>query len=945
LWDGGCTEEETTLHAQELLTFSKRIGYERGVAWGTLGMAKHKERRDNVAFGKIANEAAQRFEELNDSTGRAFAQSLVAAFHFYSADYELALHTYLRALRRFEALHNTPQTAWTLYRIAILYGYQGNYIVSLSYQFKALRLFEQLNLTLGVAASNEDLGVALFKIGSTTKALEFYTRAMQLYQLDAQTNVQASAKASSDARVANVMTRIADCYLSQKKYDEARTLLRDAMQKATTPTSPFAFSVIVASTVYDVLSDIARAQDSSAQALRYLQQALLILDNTGVQGNDANYAVYRLGRFRYAQRQYDQASSEFHVMLERSLRTGDKRNAARAMLWLGNSAFQEHNSAVAIRYGREAFAAAESIGQLEFATQASELLGNTFELRGELADALRYTKLARKFRDSIATLERTQQLAGMEALYNLDKEKSVSELLKRDNEAQAQAATRQRWLLIGGAVVLVVVLLLAVALWRANARKKAANAELEEKTVRIRAIARIGAEIASNLVLKDAIEVIYDYMNQLMDAPIFNIGDYLPEQGKIVMRYLIEDGEFVPPPTVLMTDIERPAVRCVVERRPVVMNDIDIPVLVGKKPESLVYMPLVAGDQILGVFSVQSLKKNSYPPENVDLLVAVSAYIATAMQNATAFERIRQQQWELEMQAAVIQMNNVELSERNLALEKLNIKITENIAYAQTIQRAVLPHERELAEHLGEHFVLYKPMEIISGDFYWLHRTANATLVAVVDCTGHGVPGAFMSMIGNELLNQIVVEKNITEPAQILTELHLAVRHALKQTNDLESNQDGMDVCLCRIENGCVTFAGARRSLYIVHNRSVRELEGNIKPVGGFQRETQRTFTSQRLDLGSEFRTDSPDKAHAMLYLTSDGYTDQHNSTREKFGTRRFEHLLASHAHQEAAEQLQTFEQALTAHQGATPQRDDITVLGLRLFWQGQGIAVSTKQH
>jgi serine phosphatase RsbU (regulator of sigma subunit) len=423
--------------------------------------------------------------------------------------------------------------------------------------------------------------------------------------------------------------------------------------------------------------------------------------------------------------------------------------------------------------------------------------------------------------------------------------------------------------------------------------------------------------------LEAAIVLVYGHVNQLMDAPIFNIGDYMPHEHCIKMRYLIENGEFVPPPTVRMNEETRPAVRCVRQRVPIVMNDVDIPVLVGVKPASLVYVPLISGDRVIGVFSVQSLKPNSYPQENVDLLVAISSYIATAMENGSAFARIKKQQTELEQQAAAIQIKNVTLSEQNIALEKLNTKVIENIAYAETIQRAVLPLESDMSSHLGDHFILYKPMEVISGDFYWLQRTEFATLVAVVDCTGHGVPGAFMSMIGNDLLNQIVLEKDITSPSWILTELHYAVRHALKQSNDMTSNQDGMDVCLCRIEPDGITFAGARRSLYIVQGGEIIEIEGDTKPIGGFQREAKRSFTSKRLDLDLS--------KPAMLYLTSDGYADQHNLRREKFGTKRLTQLFQTIAGYDVSEQHNALEHALSEHKGSVAQRDDITVMGIRL--------------
>ena len=909
----GSTADDTAPYVQELSAVSQQCGYKRGIAYSMCSMALLYERRDNVLFGRYAFDALKRFGEISDVRGLAFAERTIAAFHFYSADYALSHRFYEQALRHFEQAQDLPQTAWTLYSLAILYGYEGNYIVSLSHQFKALRIFEQTNNTNGIASANQDLAMALLRMGSTAKAKEYFSKALSVYS--------ANGKGTTEA-AAETLPGISYCYQADRNTTQATATLLQALQYTQKRTT--LRSRLVVSTVYDGLGEIAGMQDSVRLAEQYFLRAFQVLDSAGIFGNDANYSLYRLGIQSFTSQQYKAAKGYFHSTLERSLKSGDKRNAIRALLWLGKTALQERSLSDAAHFGREAFASAESIGQLEFSTSAAEVLSEVFERMGDTKTSLQYAKLTRRFRDSIATLERSQQLAGMEALYNLDRERSLSDLLRRDNEMQLLAAQRQQWLLLGSAVALVIVVGLTIALSRLNARRKGALEQIARQTERIRAISRIGAEIASTLVLENAIVMIYGYVNQLMDAPIFNIGDYLPEEHAIQMRYLIENGEFVAPPRVSMAETQRPAVRCVLERVPIVLNDVDIPVLVGVKPESLVYIPLISGERVTGVFSVQSLQKNSYPSENVDLLVAISAYIATALENASAFARIKEQQAELEKQASIIQLANVTLSERNVVLEKLTTKVRENIAYAETIQRAVLPPESEREEVLGKHFVLYKPMEIISGDFYWMQRVEFSTLVAVVDCTGHGIPGAFMSMIGNDLLNQIVLEKGITNPAWILTELHYAVRHALKQTNDLESNHDGMDVCLCRIDKEGITFAGARRSLYIVREGALMELEGDSKPIGGFQREAKRVFSSKRLDLEPSSTT--------MLYLTSDGFADQHNSRREKFGIKRLNNLFQQFAPMKMHHQREILETALHEHQGTVQQRDDITIMGIQLF-------------
>ncbi|MCS6834250.1 MAG: SpoIIE family protein phosphatase, partial [Flammeovirgaceae bacterium] len=203
--------------------------------------------------------------------------------------------------------------------------------------------------------------------------------------------------------------------------------------------------------------------------------------------------------------------------------------------------------------------------------------------------------------------------------------------------------------------------------------------------------------------------------------------------------------------------------------------------------------------------------------------------------------------------------------------------------------------------------------------------------VACVDCTGHGVPGGFMSMIGYSLFNEIVIINRIKDPASILEHLNQAIRHALQQDKKEkghEVNTDGMDVSLCMFEyldeEAClVTFSGAKTTLYYTHkNRNeILQLKGDKKTIGGIQTHKERQFSNQQLLL----------KRGDTLYLMSDGYCDQNNADRIKFGTVRLLETLQKIAHQPMEKQKDILELTLEVHQGDAPQRDDITILGIRL--------------
>jgi serine phosphatase RsbU (regulator of sigma subunit)/streptogramin lyase len=263
-------------------------------------------------------------------------------------------------------------------------------------------------------------------------------------------------------------------------------------------------------------------------------------------------------------------------------------------------------------------------------------------------------------------------------------------------------------------------------------------------------------------------------------------------------------------------------------------------------------------------------------------------------------------------------------------LEEKNQNILSSIRYGERIQNAILPLTEKIRSSLPEHFILFKPRDIVSGDFYWFNCVDEKIALAVVDCTGHGVPGAFMSMLGNAFLNKIVTEQKILDPSLILKRLHEEVRTALKQEQDVVDTQDGMDVCICVLEQGekNLAFAGAKRPLYIVRNgeakleeREFIEINGDRKSIGGKQREARRVFTNHKVRI----------RAGDVLYLTTDGFIDQNDPGNKRYGSRRFKALLQHCAGLSLSEQREALLAELDSHQGKEEQRDDITVVGLRM--------------
>jgi PAS domain S-box-containing protein len=308
--------------------------------------------------------------------------------------------------------------------------------------------------------------------------------------------------------------------------------------------------------------------------------------------------------------------------------------------------------------------------------------------------------------------------------------------------------------------------------------------------------------------------------------------------------------------------------------------------------------------------------------KNIKYLISISIDIS---QLKKAEQAIRQQSEELmaQKEELVLQKDRIELQ---------NQHIKSSITYAKTIQNAILPTLTSLNQDFNT-FVIYKPKDIVSGDFYWYSKLHNGYsnkekfFYATVDCTGHGVPGAFMSMIGSRILNEIVNEKKIDKPSKILDLMNNEIKHILRQEET--DNNDGMDICLCAIESGQngyvnVTFAGAKRPLYYFKNsdKTLNYIKGTRKTIGGTHaKRNTEVFQDHEVTL----------EKGDLIYLSTDGIVDQPSPERIRFGSMRFINLLKNIAEKPLQVQKETIEQAVVDFQEYEQQRDDVTFLGIKV--------------
>lgn len=267
-----------------------------------------------------------------------------------------------------------------------------------------------------------------------------------------------------------------------------------------------------------------------------------------------------------------------------------------------------------------------------------------------------------------------------------------------------------------------------------------------------------------------------------------------------------------------------------------------------------------------------------------------------------------------------------EIVKQKLEIEEKNQNITESILYAHNIQLSILPSEDLIKSALPNSFIYFKPRDVVSGDFYWFYEFKDANeekiVIAAIDCTGHGVPGALMSMIGNGLLNDIVKVRKILDPGLILNELHKGVRIALNQ--DHTDIRDGMDMALCVIDqtNAKLQFAGAMNSIFYIQDNTLNEIKGNRKSIGGTQSEEVRVFSTNTIAI---------DKT-TSFYICSDGYFHQFGGEfNKKFSTKKFKELLLEIHSLEMSEQKTKLQDTMDTWIGQSNQIDDMLVIGVKI--------------
>ncbi len=446
--------------------------------------------------------------------------------------------------------------------------------------------------------------------------------------------------------------------------------------------------------------------------------------------------------------------------------------------------------------------------------------------------------------------------------------------------------------------------------------------QLQASFENTRLLGEMGQEIISTHDIESIFFKLQNNINKLMDATCFSIRLYNPEDRTIDYQYTIEKGKRLDKVTVSMDDIDNYSVWCVTHKKSIFINDhaIDykkytnkIVVVTGDLPESLLFCPMMIGEKVVGVITVQAFVKNAYSPYHLDILKTLGAYTAIALENALLYEsledRVRERTAEVVKQKEIIQEKNKD--------------ITDSINYALKIQKAILPSMSEVKRILPNSFVFYKPKDIVSGDFYWCTQIYENIVFAVADCTGHGVPGAMMSAICNNLMTQVIHDGKISNPAIALEQIDKKLTRILNQSDSNQKSRDSMDIALCTIDKNTnkLHFSGVNRPLVIIRNGKLIEYKPDKFSLGDSSYEN-KIFNLHEIDL----------LPNDLIYIFSDGFPDQFGGDRgKKFKYRQLIQLLIEIQGKTMEEQYDLIDNKLINWMGDLEQLDDVLVMGVQI--------------
>lgn len=636
---------------------------------------------------------------------------------------------------------------------------------------------------------------------------------------------------------------------------------------------------IIASAANDTLKanalyELAATMEDSMplQAITYLEQALVLAKNSGSDKHTGHIAN-RLGTQYFYSGDYEKAIRNFIVTMKANERMKDRNGIAACMNNIGSVYVEQHNYYKSLEYHLKALKIRQEnvengTGDKNDVAMSLGNIGQSYYYLNRLSEAMSY------YNKSLALSEETGNKKRVALMYNnigsvYAQEKNYDDALgyfEKARDLQVEFGNKQR---------------IAMAL------NNIGEVYLQKRKYR---------------------EALSNYSEGLAAAQDADALDDIKTsyQGLHDTYLALKDFENAHKYLELFTEIKDSLYN---QENTAHINEMLTKFDTNKKEQEIV---LLQKDQEIRQFWMNSLLIGCL----LIIIVAILLFNRNKVKQR-ANNELAQKNRSIEEQKAEIEWKNTQLALKNK-------EVTDSIKYAKNLQLAILPPDQQVRELLPDSFVLYKPKDIVSGDFYWVEEWGSKIFVAAADCTGHGVPGAFMSIVGNNLLQQALHVFGLDKPNLILNQVNKNISKMLHQSEKDSNVRDGMDIALIALDkkNNTIEYSGAYNPLWIVRDGKLMEIAADKFPIGAFIGQELQLFTLKELEL----------EKGDTIYVFTDGYADQFGGEKgKKFKYKSLQRLLLDHQHLTMQEQKKLLDSTLEQWRGNLEQVDDILILGIRI--------------
>jgi len=860
---------------QALRSWAQKSQYPLGEGVAALGEAVRWRSQGQYDSALSRAQVALRiFQEKKRSDYEGKTYNLIGFIHYAQGQYAEALEASQKALSIHERIGDQQGIATSYNNIGLIHAAQGRYAEALESYQKALTIRERIGDQQGIAACYGNIGNIHYAQGRYAEALESYQKALAIHE-----------RIGDQKGIASSYNNIGNIHRAQGRYAEAL----EALQKALTIFERIGDQQGVASS-YNNIGNIHRAQGRYAEALEALQKALTIRERIGdLQGIATSYND--IGKIHYAQGRYAETLEAYQKALTVRERIGDLQGIATSYNNIGNIHYAQGRYAEALEAYQKALTIRERIGNQQGIASCYHNIGNTHAAQG------RYTEALEALQKALTIYERINDQRGVTTSYT-----DLGTLYQAQGLYAIARSYFQKALPIAQALQL--------------------QDELDD--IYLNLAQTDSALAASGLTHLWKSAYLHHRLYAAYKDSVLNEAS-IRKQAQLESQY-----EYDKKISLLKAqqEKERALAQAQLQRQKTERNAL-LTIL------AVVLLAL----STMTYYQILLRRKNRLIQQQAQELQQKNAELQSINQALTESNKIIQAQAEeLIAKNAELTTLNTELNATNKALSESyltiqqqaqelaqkNEEILDSIRYAKRIQQAILPSEERRHRLLPDSFLIYQPRDIVAGDFYWLEETDHYIFLAVADATGHGVPGAFVSLVCASALNRTVRQEGLDSPAAILTRAKTIITQVLTQEGT--HLRDGMDIALIRLEKNAptrLTYAGANRPLWIISSqKELIELPPTRQPIGFT--DTEKPFEEHEIDLSS--------RLPAMLYAFTDGFIDQVGGPKgRKLMSKGLREILLEISHKPCPEQEDHLQRFFTAWKGEWPQLDDVTLIGVRL--------------